>query len=131
MAVRYTVYDSQIDIAFGVGQMVWRGMALVGTEHLNASIAYAPSRSGRLKASHYSVPILTPNGSRGWRYTIRNDAPYAEYVYYGTTGPIMAHGSYLWAPMFRGSPWPRYFARSVAGQAANPWIEKAWPLVKP
>lgn len=131
MAVRYTVYDSQIDIAFGVGQMVWRGMAMVGTEHLNMSIAFAPGRTGRLKASHYPVPILTPRGSRGWRYTIRNDAPYAEHVYYGTSGPIMANGGYLSVPMIRGTNWPRFRARYVAGQAANPWIEKAWPLVKP
>ena len=131
MVNRYTVDDRGIDIAFSTGQMVWRAMAMVGTEHLNASIAFAPARSGHLKAAHYPVPIMTPRGKRGWRYTLRNDAPYSEYVHDGTTGPIMAYGDYLTVPMTRGSDWPRFLARSVAGQTANPWFEKAWNYVAP
>lgn len=131
MVTRVTIYDTAVDSLFFVGGDVWRFMSLLGTEHLNAAIAFAPARTGHLKASHYPVPIMTPNGRRGWRYTIRNDADYSQYVHEGTVGPIMAHGSYLSVPMVRGSKWPRFKARSVAGQLANPWIDKAWDFVSP
>ncbi len=131
MVTRVTIYDTAVDSLFAPGQDVWRFMALLGTEHLAASIAFAPSRTNALRAAHYPVPILTPNGRRGWRYTIRNDAPYAEYVHRGTTGPIMANGNYLSVPITRGTSYPRFLARSVAGQTANPWIDKAWDFVNP
>jgi hypothetical protein len=130
MVVRVTIYDSGIDMVFAPGQDVWKFMTGLGTAHLNAAIAFAPSRTNHLRASHYPAPIMTPH-RRGWRYTIRNDAAYAEYVHRGTTGPIMAHGGYLWVPTVRGSGWPRHLARSVAGQTANPWIDKAWDFVNP
>lgn len=126
MVVRVTVYDTQVTGLFMPGGDAWKFMGLAGTEHLNAAIAFAPSRSGHLKSSHYPVPILTPYKKLGTRYTIRNDADYAEFVHRGTTGPIMAYGSYLWVPQRRGSAWPRWQARWVAGQKANPWIERAF-----
>lgn len=129
--VRVTIYDSKVDLLFAPGQDVWRYMVALGTEHLNASIAFAPSRTGSLKLAHYPVPIMTPVGRRSWRYTIRNDSDHAEYVHRGTTGPIFANGSYLWVPMVRGTNWPRFHARSVAGQIANPWIDRAWDFVNP
>lgn len=126
---RVTIYDTKVTGIFLPGGDGWHFMGLVGTEHLNQAIAFAPSRTGTLKASHYPVPIMTPyrapGGAVGCRYTIRNDAPYADYVHGGTTGPIMGHRGYLWVPQRRGSSWPRYLARSVAGQDANPWLEKA------
>lgn len=131
MATRVTIYDSRIDQLFAPGQDVWKFTAGLGTEHLSAAIMFAPARSGRLKAAHYPVPIMTPRGKRGWRYTIRNDAEHSAWVHEGTVGPIMANGSYLSVPMFRGSMYPRFRARSVAGQAANPWIERAWDYVNP
>lgn len=131
MPTRVTIYDTAVDSLFAPGQDVWRFMAGLGTEHLNAAIAFAPSRSNLLRASHYPVPIMTPNGRRGWRYTIRNDASYAEYVHRGTTGPITANGDFLSVPMFRGTMYPRFQTRSVAGQTANPWIDRAWDFVNP
>lgn len=129
MVERFTVDSNGIDQLFATGREVWRYMALMGTEHLNAAIAFAPARSGTLKASHYPVPIMTPEGRRGWRYTIRNDAPYATYVHEGTTGPIMAYGDYLSVPIFRGSAFPRFKARYVAGQTANPWMMRALDFI--
>lgn len=131
MVTRVTIYDSGIDLVFAPGQDVWKFMALLGTEHLNAAIAFAPSRTGTLKAAHYPVPIMTPTSRRGWRYTIRNDAEHSEWVHRGTTGPIMAHGNFMSVPMFRGAMYPRFQARSVAGQTANPWIDRAWDFVNP
>lgn len=123
---RFTVDDNGIDQLFATGQEVWKYTALMGTEHLGASIMYAPSRSGRLRASHYPVPIMTPEGRRGWRYTIRNDAPYARFVHEGTTGPIYPTGEFLSVPVFRGSVYPRFRARSVSGQIGKPWMQ--WAL---
>ena len=129
MAARFTVDDNGIDQLFAVGRDVWRYMAAMGTEHLNASIMFAPSRSGRLRASHYPVPIMTPEGRRGWRYTIRNDAPYATYVHEGTTGPILPSGAFLSVPIYRGSMYPRFRAKSVSGQMANPWMMRALDFI--
>lgn len=129
--VRVTIYDSKVDGLFAPGQDVWQFMSLLGTEHLNAAIAFAPSRTAHLKGSHYPAPIMTPNGRRGWRYTIRNDAEYALYVHRGTVGPILPKGEFLSVPVYRGLLAPRRLVGSVSGQTPNPWIDRAWDFVAP
>lgn len=127
--VRVTIYDTAVDGLFRPGGQAWNWLGLLGTEHLNLAIAFAPARSGHLKSSHYPAPIMTSytsGGQRGSRYTIRNDADYALYVHEGTNGPITASGENgLWVPVFRGIPYPRHSRPSVRGQAANPWITRA------
>ncbi len=124
--VRVTIYDTQVDKLFQPGGNVWHTMGLIGMEHLNAAIMFAPRRSGHLAASHYPVAILTPYQKRGVRYTIRNDADYALYVHGGTVGPI--HGwegiGWMTVPPYRGAPF-KVPMLEVSGQDANPWIQRA------
>lgn len=130
MVTRVTIYDTGIDMVFAPGQNVWKFMALLGTEHLQAAIMFAPSRTNHLRASHYPVPIMTPRGRRGWRYTIRNDAEYSEYVHRGTYGPIRPRFKRNLKFPVRGGIGMIY-APSVAGQTANQWIDRAWDYVNP
>lgn len=139
MVTKVTVYDTAVDGLFRPGGDAWHWLALVGTEHLNLAIAFAPSRSGVLKASHYPVAIMTPyrtvGGRQGSRYTVRNDAPYAAYVHEGTLdkAPIVGDvkevngevGTWMSVPVMRGVGGRRFWTQSVAGQKANPWIERA------
>lgn len=132
--VRVTIYDSRVDSLFLPGGDVWGWMGGVGAEHLQAAYMFAPRRSGHLASQHYPVAIITPYKKRGVRYTIRNDADYALFVHEGTTGPIVADYWDDGTQSFLGpmAPWGGFstpFARSVSGQRANPWINKAGEFV--
>ena len=43
MVTKVTVYDTAVDGLFRPGGDAWHWLALVGTEHLNLAIAFAPS----------------------------------------------------------------------------------------
>lgn len=144
---RVTIYDRQLDALFRPGGEAWHWLGLLGTEHLQWAINMTPTRTGHLRSSFYPVPIMTPHaigGGRGSRYTIRNDAEYAEAVHEGTDpnrrwgpgGIPVSPGQYVpWddgtdRPAYLGpmAPWGYRsvpFALSVRGQKANPWILEA------
>ena len=128
--VRVTIYDRNLDALFLAGGDVWNWMERVGREHLAEALIEVPRRSGVLASAHNLA--LTPYQKRGTRYSVGNYAEHAEYVYFGTTGPITTGGgfwdngkiAYL-GPM---APWMgrnTRFAPSVSGQESNPWVANA------
>lgn len=129
MAVGFTV---RIDRKALSGEFQTRGQAgrwirMVGREMLALSKNQAPSRSGGLRRSH---GISRGRVGMGWgnqyaaAYNIYADAGHAEYVHQGTRSPITARGG----GKMRLSPGGGYgvlYRRSVRGQKANPWLDRA------
>lgn len=140
----YRVYDSRIDSLFTPNTT---DLGRFGNTILRQSLVYArnlaPDRSGRLKRSHRSRGYLK-RGPYNLAAKVENFAPYALFVHEGTTGPIFAKGSkslVVPARTNRGSAFiytgTKNIANigrlvvtrdSVAGQAANPWLEEAVEL---
>lgn len=130
--VRVTIYDRNIAALFVPGPQgqVWNWLEMVGRIHMAEALRQAPMRSGHLRSMHNLA--LTPYKRFGARYSVGNYADYAPYVYFGTTGPIVA-GNGFWDDGRRAflgpmAPWMGYntlFAPSVDGQDANPWIARA------
>lgn len=87
----------------------------------------APKRTGRLAASHVTLPTI---GSNQYHkvYRVSAQAYYSRYVHEGTTGPITGRNGWVKIPAARGgvpySPKLRV-VRSVRGQRANPWLVRA------
>lgn len=85
--------------------------------------AESPVRDGTIKASHR---IRREQYGNQWvqRYNISNVADHAEYVHGGTQGPIRpASGKAMVLPP--GGGYPRMVVKSVRGQSANPWLDRA------
>lgn len=104
----------------GPGGGWWRRLR---TSMMDTAKAEAPVRSGNLKMSHRMDVKL---GSNQWvqRFSVRNISDHAEYVHDGTLGPITAaDGGKLVLPPYRG--YKKIVVRSVSGQAANPWLDRA------
>lgn len=92
------------------------------------AVAEAPVRSGGLKAAHRS----TTRGYNQYRteVTVRNVSDHASYVHGGvpygskTRTADAIHGNpWLYVPAWGG--YAAFRARSVSGQAANPWLDRA------
>lgn len=136
-AVRVTIKDSAVtmELSSPAGDN-WAFMRKIGQEHAWQAALRAPSRTSNLKRSHNLA--LTPRGTTGVQASVGNYADYARYVHEGTQGPITAHGWDDGSPAFmaiRPAPHSWFpgggFARSVAGQTANPWIAEAAEDVYP
>lgn len=104
----------------GAGGMWARRLAV---SMISEARAEAPVRDGKLKAGHR---INRERGSNQWmvRYRIENIAAHAEWVHEGTTGPIVrGDGGKMVLPPYGG--YGKVVTRSVSGQSANPWLDRA------
>lgn len=87
----------------------------------------APKRTGRLAASHVTLPTV---GSNQYHkvYRVSAQAYYSRYVHEGTTGPITGRNGWLKLPAGRtGAPFAAKtrVVMLVSGQRANPWLARA------
>lgn len=117
-----TVYRRNIASQFQRTGQGYRWLDRVRLSMHRACENAAPTRSGELRSSHRSR-IRGLNQYAAFA-EIENTAEHASWVHDGTTGPILPHGDYLWVPRARGSIW-RVRRESVAGQRANPWLDRA------
>lgn len=88
----------------------------------------APKRTGRLAASHVTLPTI---GSNQYHkvYRVSAQAYYSRYVHEGTTGPITGRNGWLKLPGRNPNPGrvtgKGTVVMSVRGQRANPWLARA------
>lgn len=142
--VRTSVHNSTIaGFTLRVDGMVRRYMRSLTREVVMASKLRSPRRTGRMAASITDKHQWA--NQHGTGRVIRVGVPYAGYVMGGTTGPITA-GLYRssggrfsssqsptgrqlagrkWMPVGKSQGRITNFAKSVRGQAANPFVEKA------
>lgn len=88
----------------------------------------APKRTGRLAASHVTLPT---RGSNQYHkvYRVSAQAYYSRYVHDGTHGPITGRNGWVKIPAARARGSRTVVVRSVRGQRANPWLARAAMLV--
>lgn len=92
----------------------------------------APSRSGRLRASHGVQQNRNMLGQYQTGFYVYADAPHAAFVHegtgiYGPRGQVIDIGKMMRIPPSRvGVPWagPKFIRRS-RGQRGNPWLADA------
>lgn len=140
--VRETIYDTQIARLFVPGGDGWDWMLSVGQEQMMHTLMQTPVRSGELRRSFNLA--LTPHGRNNVRYTVGTYSEYADYVIFGTTGPIFADDYVFTAdqdpddydyPRMRIRPAPHswfgdYTYRLwVNGQTANNFMERAAAII--
>lgn len=132
--VTYSVDDIQIGRLFlpGPGETGWNWMERAGREQMWETLQVVPRRTHALASSLNLA--LTPNGPLNVRYSIGTYSPYAEYVIFGTTGPIYGSGGWTdddgnkWM-LIRPYPhsWFMYPVglSEVSGQTANNFLARA------
>lgn len=125
MAAIYSVqvYKRNLAREFQSGGQGYRWFERVGQAMFIASVAAAPARSGDLKSSHR---LDKPRGINQFSafLAVYNVAPHADWVHSGTTGPIEPTNK-AWLYLPAGGGFPRKRLKSVSGQAANPWMDRA------
>lgn len=121
--VRVVVYDSRIQAMSAPGGDVFRYAQRKAQRTASFAKAFAPKRTGRLAAGIRSDTRTVVQGAVG---RTRSTAHYSAYVHEGTTGPIVATNSEkgLWVPR-RKYGYKRGWRDSVAGQRANPFLDRA------
>lgn len=91
------------------------------------SVSGRGRRSRTLRESHEidRASFISGNRVRG---RVINTAPYARFVHDGTRGPITPRGGGWLGPWttFSGPHTGVWFSKAVAGQAANPWLVRAY-----
>jgi hypothetical protein len=127
------VYDAKLHSMFAGSGEVGEETRKMTAEIMRVakSPGYVPVRTGELRKKHYTNFLRS--GRLLARGYVGNTAPHADWVYSGTKGPILPKGTYLVVPRGRGRPSKRHGApmkflslrRSVRGQRANHWIERA------
>lgn len=124
MAVsRVKVYDLEIEKMFRRNGEVGRYQRDLRRDMKTEAIRQSPKRSGDIARSHSDGGSLMSGRLRSRGY-IRNSSGHASFVHEGTSGPIRPKTArFLRLPP--GAGHPAIYARSVAGQAANPWIARA------
>lgn len=130
MATTYSVrvYRNRIPPIFRAGGEGNRWMYRVSVAMMNEAILRAPVRSSVLKRSHSISPARRANQYAA-TFEITNNAEHAEWVHDGVPGRIYPkNGRWLSVPSRRGSL-SRVLRPSVAGQAANPWLDDACTAV--
>lgn len=130
MGYRVYVFDSKIIsiVQTGDGDR-WTHAKAKQIERMARTLA--PKRTGRLAASHVTLPT---RGSNQYHkvYRVSAQAYYSRFVHEGTTGPITGRNGWVKIPAARsGAPYsPKLrVVRSVRGQRANPWLARAALLV--
>ena len=122
------VYRRNIQAQFLRGGQAERWMDRLRKNMHRAAVAAAPARNGTLKASHRS----RTRGYNQYRCeaVIENIADHASYVHEGVPSgskvrtPDYIHGNpWLYLPAW--GPYRAMRRGSVAGQAANPWLDTA------
>lgn len=122
---RVTVYNAKIISVIQVGDVGrWsRGQA---KDIENLARRTAPSRSGRLRASHVTLPGVGSNQyHKRWRVSAL--APYSAYVHQGTgvhvgRGPIYRANGGKMGPIDGLGP---RFITHHSGQRSQPWLERS------
>lgn len=132
---KVTIYDKQIADLFAPGHSAYRFGQRVSNQIKRTAERTAPR--GSLPRPGQKVLARSHNAySRGGRaslqsrWVISNTARHAEWVHEGTTGPITPKASshlVFRAGGKRGNNLVR--VTSVAGQKANPWLQRAANIV--
>lgn len=127
--VRLVVYDTLIARMSLPGGAIfrWTRRRRELVEHL--SIAFAPMRSGELKASINGTYNPRP-GRFQVRMEVRASAPHALWVHEGTRGldgraRIKPHPPNKYLRLSPGNGHPTLYRKSVRGQKANPFMRRA------
>lgn len=131
---RVTVYRRNIVSLIQVGSGN-RWIHSKAKEIERAARRIAPKRTGRLRASHVTLPSTGTN-QYVKRYRVSAQAYYAAWVHEGVPGRIYPkNGKALAIPRSRTKPpWNAgrgkvILKRSVRGQSANPWLARAAAMV--
>lgn len=122
VTTRVEVHDSAITAMNLPGGSVFKFVHQIVREAAVTSRAEAPWRTGELANSIEGKRPVTkgPNDVEGRVYA---HAEYAKWVHEGT-GPYIfpTSGKYLRIPPW--GRWPGFYARSVRGQEANPFLRR-------
>lgn len=128
MAVHYRVHEAAVQSFNLPGQPVYEEVVWNTTKTTRElAILYAPKRTGKL-AANIRASRPKPTGIYTLASSVSAAVGYAAYVHDGTTGPIYPNGSYLKVPYRNGAKSKGklfFFAESVAGQKANPFLADA------
>lgn len=129
MPVHYRVHEAAVQSFLLPGEPVYEEVVWKTAQTTRTlAILYAPKRTGRLAASiRASRP--RPTGVYELASSVSASIGYAIYVHEGVEGRIYpSSGRYLKVP-YRGGAAVKgktfFFAESVAGQKANPFLEDA------
>lgn len=124
MAVGYSVkiYYNEISGLYKRGGPGGGWIYRVSSQMVAASRVEAPKRTGGLARAH-SLNRGRVGNQYMQTYHIQNSAEHALWVHEGTHGPILPDGNFLFLPAGYGHKASRQ--RSVKGQKANPWLERA------
>jgi len=134
MALGYTVtvYRKNLSAQFQPGGQGYRWLDRVRLRMHRDAVNEAPARSGGLARSHRSS--IRGLNQYACRATITNVAEHAEWVHGGTEG-ASADGGFMVLPpggpgrntvsRYAGQSFGKKRVRSVAGQDANPWLDRA------
>jgi len=122
MAYRVVVFDRNIVSLVQTGQGA-RWIHRKAKDVESTARRLAPKRSGRLAASHVTLPT---RGSNQYQkvYRVSAQAYYAAWVHQGTTGPIRPRIKRKLKVPNRGRPGFRLLP-SVNGQPAKLWLARA------
>lgn len=134
---RVVVYEKEISELFSKGQPVSRFTSQVSRRIMTVAQRTAPSRNDQrnphvqLKDSHFLTGARKVGRFKALS-SVRNNAPHAEFVHFGTMGPITARsGGRLSVPVANGGVLARNYGRhrfhpkSVEGQREQPWLYEA------
>jgi len=96
-----------------------------------AAMAFAPTRSGRLKMSHVVEQPRDEQGRFRKGFAIVADTGYAGWVHGGTggRGRIIRPRTKKAMSLPPGYGWPKVVTKRVHGQDANPWLRVAGELI--
>ena len=130
--IRFTgveIYRSNIAAQFTRVGQAGKWISALSYEMKLLAAAEAPKRSMELSRSHYTSFAVGTNGTRAIA-TIGNSAEHAEWVHEGTPkGAKTRTKGYIkgnpWLSIPAWGPYPALRRRSVSGQAANPWLDRA------
>jgi hypothetical protein len=129
MTVHYRVHETAVQSFNLPGQPVYEDVVWKTAQTTRTlAILYAPKRTGKL-AANIRASRPKPTGIYTLASSVSAAVGYAAFVHDGTTGPIYASGArYLKVPYRNGAQSKGklfFFAESVRGQKANPFLEDA------
>lgn len=135
MAEIVTIYESRIAGLFSPGAAGDAFMRRFLGDTSSYARALAPRRTSELANSHRTLGPVR-RGRYGLRGQVVNTADYAAFVHNGTTGPITSTRPNGWmrlppsgrAAVLDGPNAGPVYRRSVRGQRANPWLDRAGTL---